>query len=278
MHLLPLFFHSLGHLPHVHSLADIASAVRDVSIGQQLNALWHGLLQNMSDLFHGDRLGQWWGGMVHRLDGLWMASRTSLHHVGERIEALTGTVAGVVASTDVWQVGLYWLLLVVMLAGVVGSFVPALPGITLVLLAVVIWGLVVGFSGMLLSLVVAIAAVILCLAIDNLAGLLSAQKVGASRWGQIGAIVGMILGFFGLLPALPVGGPLLGIIFGTVLGAFVGEFLHRHDLVLGARIKQSAKVGIAIVVGNLVGNLLQGVVALVTLIVFVLNTWGMVYG
>ena len=185
------------------------------------------------------------------------------------------------ASTGLWQVGLYWLVLMLMGAGVVGSFVPALPGITLVLLAMVIWGLAAGFSGMMLSLVVAIAAFILCLIIDNLAGILSAQKVGASRWGQIGAIIGMVMGFVGLLPALPIGGPLgplLGIILGTVLGAFVGEFLHRHDLTFGDRVKQAAKVGLAIVVGTLVGNLLQGVVALITLVIFVINTWGMVYG
>ena len=265
----------------VHRLNDLWAGIRTLlhSVffqGDRLGHLWSGLAHRLNDLWAG--LGHRWSGFVHRLDDLWAVSRTYLNHLGKSIESLTGTIAGFVASAELWQVGLYWLLLVVMLAGVVGSFVPALPGITLVLLAILIWGIAVGFTGMVLSLVVAIVAFFLCLAIDNLAGLLSAQKVGASRWGQIGAIIGMILGFFGLLPALPVGGPLLGIIFGTVLGAFVGEFLHRHDLTLGARIKQSAKVGIAIVVGNLVGNLLQGVVALITLIVFVLNTWGMVYG
>ena len=275
MHLLPSLPHSLNHFPLLHeSLAEVISAADALSHGQATQSLWH----EVSSFFQGDRFGHLWSNLIHRTDQVWLASRSSLHHLGEGIEAFTRTVAGFVASTALWQVGLYWLLLLMMLAGVVGSFVPALPGITLVLLAVVIWGIVVGFSGMVLSLVVAIAALVLCLAIDNLAGLLSAQKVGASRWGQIGAIIGMIMGFFGLLPALPIGGPLLGIIFGTVLGAFIGEFLHRHDLDLGPRIKQSAKVGIAIVVGNLVGNLLQGVVALITLIIFVLNTWGMVYG
>lgn len=286
MHLLPFLLHFLGHFSHhhspfLHALADMAPTVDDVSFGQRLHGLTkpvQGILQGISDFFQGDRLGHLWSGFAHRLDELWVVSRTYLQHVGEGIESFTGTIVGFVASAELWQVGLYWVLLVVMLAGVVGSFVPALPGITLVLLAILIWGIVVGFSGLLLSLVVAIAAFILCLAIDNLAGLLSAQKVGASRWGQIGAIIGMIMGFFGLLSFLPVGGPLWGIIFGTVLGAFVGEFLHRHDLKLGARIQQSAKVGIAIVVGTLVGNLLQGVVALFTFIVFVWNTWGMVYG
>ncbi|NET11207.1 MAG: DUF456 family protein [Merismopedia sp. SIO2A8] len=164
-----------------------------------------------------------------------------------------------------------------MAAGVIGSFIPALPGVALVLLAVIMWGVATGFSGITLPLLVAIAAFILSIVVDNLAGLIGAQKVGASRWGQIGAIIGMGLGFFGLIPALPVGGPILGIIFGTVLGAFVGEFLHRRDLELTPRAKQAFKVGIAIVVGNLVGNLLQGILALITLIVFIANTWSTLY-
>ncbi|MEM9213506.1 MAG: DUF456 family protein [Cyanobacteria bacterium P01_F01_bin.150] len=291
MHLLPLFLHSLIfslHVPiiHLQSFAEVALTASDLSLSQWLyshlveffQGISQGISQSLLTLVQGDLLHSLWSGFIHRLDELWITGQASLHHFGKGIADFTGTVTGFVASTALWQLGLYWLLLVLMFAGVVGSFVPALPGITLVLLAIVIWGIAVGFSGIVLSLVVAIAAFVLCLAIDNLAGILSAQKVGASRWGQIGAIIGMFMGFFGFLPALPVGGPLLGIIFGTVLGAFIGEFLHRHNLALGERVKQAAKVGIAIVVGNLVGNLLQGIVALITLIVFVFNTWGMVYG
>jgi uncharacterized protein YqgC (DUF456 family) len=83
----------------------------------------------------------------------------------------------------------------------------------------------------------------------------------------------MFLGLFGLLPFLPTGIPLLGLLLGTVLGAFVGEFLHRRELKLLQRIKQSAKVGLAIVVGTLVGNFLQGILALGSLVVFLVTTW-----
>jgi len=77
----------------------------------------------------------------------------------------------------------------------------------------------------------------------------------------------------GLLPLLPTGIPLLGLLVGTVVGAFIGEFLHRRELALWPRAQQSAKVGLAIVVGTLVGNLLQGLLALITLIVFMVTAW-----
>lgn len=181
-------------------------------------------------------------------------------------------------SPALWQPIIYWLLLLVMLLGVAGSFIPALPGITLVLGAIIVWGLIKGFAGLAWALGVAIAALIFSIAIDYLAGIIGAQRVGASRWGQIGAVVGMLLGLFGLLPALPFGGPIFGIIFGTVLGAFVGEFLHRGELDLPKRIQQSFKVGIAIVVGNLVGNLLQGMLALLATVFFIVTTWSSVFG
>ena len=176
-----------------------------------------------------------------------------------------------------WQPVLYGGLLLVMLVGVVGAVLPALPGISLVLGAVIAWGFVAGFSSLKWALGVAVITTVLSVSIDYLAGVLGAQRVGASSWGQIGAFVGMFLGLFGLLPLLPTGIPLLGLILGTVIGAFIGEFLHRRDLKLNARMIQSGRVGLAIVVGTLVGNILQGILALIAFVVFVATTWQSVW-
>ena len=113
---------------------------------------------------------------------------------------------------------------------------------------------------------VAIVVLISSIGIDFLASYWGAKKAGASNWGQVGAIVGLFLGFFGLLPALPFGGPLLGILIGPLLGAIVGEFIYCKD------IKIAAKAGIGIVVGSLVGNLIQGVLAIAVVAVFLLTT------
>ncbi len=222
-------------------------------------------------------LSQGWQQFLARLTQALLAvwQWLSLHgtQLSLAVTSWLGQTNTLLTSQALWLPVLYWILVLVMLIGVIGAVIPALPGMTLVLGAMVVWGFVVGFKSLALALGVAIAALVLSLAIDYLAGVLGAQRAGASRWGQIGAVIGMLLGLFGLLPFLPTGIPLLGLLLGTVVGAFVGEYLHRGNLQFLPRVKQSFKVGVAIVVGTLIGNLLQGLLALISVIVFLVTTW-----
>jgi uncharacterized protein len=170
----------------------------------------------------------------------------------------------------------YWLLIAVMLLGVVGAFIPAIPGPSLIVGAVVAAGFIYGWPQVTIPLVVSIIVLALCFAIEYLAGVLGGQKAGASHWGQVGAMIGLGLGFFGMLPALPVGGPLLGIFFGPFIGAVVGEIIYlMRDESLSAldRLQRSLKAGIGIVAGSLVGLVMQGLLSLGALIVFLFNTY-----
>lgn len=167
---------------------------------------------------------------------------------------------------------LYWLLIAVMGVGIVGAVVPGIPGTILILAAIVAWGMISGFAGLGVPLIVAIVALVANMGIDFLAAYLGAKQAGASRWGQIGAIVGLLLGVFGLLPALPFGGPLLGLLLGPLLGAIMGEYLYRKDIRLAVR------AGLGIVVGSLIGNLIQGLLAIVVVVVFLITTWSQVMG
>lgn len=167
---------------------------------------------------------------------------------------------------------LYWLLVAVMGIGIVGAVVPGIPGTILILAAIVIWGVVHGFAGLEIPLIVATVAFLGNMGIDFLAAYLGAKQAGASKWGQIGAIIGLLLGVFGLLPVLPFGGPLLGLLLGPLLGAIIGEFLYRHDWRLAIR------AGFGIVVGSLIGNLIQGLLAVVVVVVFLVTTWPQVMG
>jgi uncharacterized protein len=177
-------------------------------------------------------------------------------------------------QTVVWVTALqndtiiiYWLLVAVMVVGVIGSVVPALPGVALIIIAIIVWGAINGFATVAVSLGVAIAVFLLGIGVDFLATFWGAKKAGASRWGQIGAIVGLIAGVLGFLPALPVGGPILGLLIGPFLGAFIGELLHRRKPIY------ALKAAVGVVVSTLVGNLIQGLMALATLIVFLVTTW-----
>lgn len=167
---------------------------------------------------------------------------------------------------------LYWSLVALMVVGVIGALVPGIPGSSLIVIAILIWGATQGFAGLGIPLFVAIAVLLLSVGVDILAAQLGAKQAGASRWGQIGAVVGLLLGFFGLLPALPFGGPLLGILIGPILGAVIGELLYRRDL------NVAIKAAFGIVVGSLIGNLIQTLLAIAAVVAFLVSTFPPVTG
>jgi uncharacterized protein len=171
---------------------------------------------------------------------------------------------------------IYWLLVATILLGVVGAFIPAIPGPSLIVGAVIIAGFVYGWPQVQVALVVALVVLALCFAIEYLAGILGGQKAGASHWGQIGSMVGLGLGVFGLLPALPLGGPLIGIFLGPFIGAVAGEMLYLQketDVPGIERLQKALKAGIGIVVGSVVGLLMQGLLSLFALAVFLSTTF-----
>lgn len=164
----------------------------------------------------------------------------------------------------------YWLITVVMGFGVIGAFLPGIPGMTIILAAVILWGLIQGFNTIAIALAVTVSIWVLSFAIDFLATFWGMKKAGASKWGQIGAIVGMIAGFLGLLPTIPLGGPLgplVGIFIGPLLGAMIGEYLYCRKL------KKAFKAAIGVLVSTLVGNMIQGFLAITAMAVFLATTF-----
>ncbi|MGD1896996.1 MAG: DUF456 domain-containing protein [Phormidesmis sp.] len=168
---------------------------------------------------------------------------------------------------------LYVVLVLLMLVGLVGAFVPALPGVGLIAVAIAVWTFASPVAVSKTALIAGIIAFVLSTGISYAATYLGAKKVGASNWGQIGSVIGLVVGFLGLLPALPIGGPLLGILVGTMLGAFIGEFLYRKELAFSERLQLSGKVSLAVVVSSLIGTLLEGLLALIAVVIFLFTTW-----
>lgn len=170
-------------------------------------------------------------------------------------------------------IALYWILVAVMVLGALGELIPGMPGASLILLSILIWSVATNFTGLGWPIIVVFALLVLSAAVEFLAAYWGAKQAGASRWGQFGAIIGLVAGVVGLLPALPVGGPLLGIFFGPFVGAFIGEYLYRKDLQGGDRVRTAFKASVGTVLGSLVGNIIDGLLALLAVIVFVLTTY-----
>lgn len=136
-----------------------------------------------------------------------------------------------------------WILCVVLiLVGLAGVVLPALPGTVFVLAGIVLGAWIDGFARVgpgMLALIATLAA--LAWAADYAAGLIGAQRVGASRAALIGAALGTVAGLF-------MG--LVGVFFMPIVGASLGEWWARRDR--RRAVSVGASTGLGIVLGVLV--------------------------
>jgi uncharacterized protein len=135
-----------------------------------------------------------------------------------------------------------WILAVIMVAlGIAGSVLPALPGVPLVFGGLVLAAWADDFQRVgPLPLVVLGLLVLVSFAIDFLATVLGAKRVGATKLALLGAAVGTVVGVFLGLP---------GLILGPFVGAVLGE-LASHG-----KVEQAARAGVATWIGLLFGTL-----------------------
>jgi uncharacterized protein YqgC (DUF456 family) len=147
------------------------------------------------------------------------------------------------------------LALALMAVGLVGTVVPALPGIVLVFGGVLVYAVATGFEVVNwghVALFGALTAV--ALGLDLVANLVGARLCGASRWGILGAVIGVVVGLF-------VGGP-VGLVLGPLVGAVALEALSGRPLGLAVR------SGFGVLVGYVLGTAAELVLALVIVISF----------
>ena len=150
---------------------------------------------------------------------------------------------------------IWWLAVAVMAVGLVGTVVPALPGIVLVFAGVLLYAVVTGFAVVGVGHLVAFGALTaLAMALDLLANLLGARAFGASRWGIIGAALGIFVG-------LVLGGP-LGLIVGPLVGAVALEALSGQPL------RRALSSGVGALLGYVLGTAAELALALVIVISF----------
>jgi len=171
----------------------------------------------------------------------------------------------------------WWAALLIQALAIPGTLLPVLPGLALLPLGALEWCLATGFATGWPTLVFAGVLLLLGWGADALGLVLGAARMQATRWAYIGSGIGLLVGLLGLLPALPVGGPLLGALLGPLLGASVGELLSAPTS-LGPfgllRLKRSLLVGLAVVAGMLVSRFAQFLLSLVGVLGFVLLSTG----
>lgn len=104
------------------------------------------------------------------------------------------------------------------LAGIAGSILPVLPGPPLAWVGLLLLHLtrMVQFSTRMLVITAVITGLLMVL--DLYLPIWTTRRFGGSKWGQRGAALGMIVGFFW--------GP-WGIVLGPLAGAFLGEICYQ---------------------------------------------------
>jgi uncharacterized protein len=168
---------------------------------------------------------------------------------------------------------IWWGALLIQLLAIPGTLLPVLPGLALLPLGAGLWLWAVGWSAGWPAFVLACLLLALGWGADALGLVLGPARLQATRWAYIGAGLGLLVGLLGLLPALPVGGPLLGALVGPLLGACLGELVSAPTSLgpLGLlRLRRSLLVGLAVVAGMLVSRVAQMLLALVGVLGFLL--------
>lgn len=145
------------------------------------------------------------------------------------------------------------------LLGLAGTVLPVLPGTLLVWGGMVLGAWIDDFTRVSMGTVVFLSVVaVLAWLLDFVAGLMGAQRVGASKQALVGAAVGTVLGvFMGLV----------GVLFMPLVGAAVGEYMAQKSQ------GRPLKVGVATWVGMMLGMVAKVVLSFVMVGVFLGALW-----
>lgn len=154
------------------------------------------------------------------------------------------------------EITLLWVLCVALIVlGLAGTVLPLLPGTVLVWGGIVLGAWIEDFARVGTTTVVVVSVLAaLAWALEYVAGLMGAQKAGASKQALLGAAVGTVVGLF-------MG--LVGVLFMPLVGAAIGEYVARKDQ------GRAVKVGVATWVGIMVGLIAKVVLAFIMVGIFV---------
>ncbi|HSW57563.1 MAG TPA: DUF456 domain-containing protein [Dehalococcoidales bacterium] len=143
-----------------------------------------------------------------------------------------------------------------MLAGLAGIILPFIPGVPLAWLGLFIYAIGTGFERIsIFTTVVFFILTLLTLVLDLISPMLGAKKYRASKWGIIGATLGLPAGILFL--------GFWGIILGPFIGALLGELISRRKGSL------AFKSAFGTVIGFLAGTLVKIVIVLIMMGFFI---------
>ena len=156
---------------------------------------------------------------------------------------------------------LFLLILSAMLiiSGIIGSFIPILPGPLTSWFGLFSLNLIstVEIDKTLLIITFIIALIIFVL--DSLIPIYGSKYFGATKYGILGASIGLLIGIITPIP--------FGILIGPILGALIGELLFNNDL------KKSIKSSIGVLIGFLASTFIKFITSVIYLMIYLVQLW-----
>ena len=138
--------------------------------------------------------------------------------------------------------------------GAAGTVLPVVPGAILVFGGIVLAAWIDDFARIPPWLLVILGVLtVMAWAVDYVAAVLGAKRVGASRLALVGAAAGMVAGIFS---------GLWGLLFMPLLGAAIGEYAAQRDAL------RAGKVGFATWIGLLLGSAAKVAIVLTMIGIF----------
>lgn len=145
---------------------------------------------------------------------------------------------------------------ILLFAGLVGTVLPFIPGVPVAWIGLFVYSYQTGFEYIpLWVMLVFLGLAVIAELLDFIAPLWGARKYKASKYGILGAGLGLVVGILGLGP--------IGIIVGPIGGAFLGEIIS------GKKSSQAFSSAFGAVVGFLAGVLIKIVIILIMVGVFI---------
>lgn len=139
---------------------------------------------------------------------------------------------------------------VLMVVGLIGVFLPVLPGIPLAWLGLFIYAIGTGFERISIpTVIILFVLMVLIMLIDFLAPMLGAKKFRGSKYGILGAFIGLIVGIiaFGF--------------WGIIIGPFIGAF--GFELIAKRQPKDAFGPAVGTFVGFVAGTLMKAIFILI---------------
>jgi len=156
----------------------------------------------------------------------------------------------------IWQFILWFVVIALFLIGLAGTILPTLPGNLLIFGGALVYGIFTEFEEVTFWVLAALLGISIgAQVLDYAAEAYGAKRLGATKYGIWGGIIGGILGFM----TLNIVGLVLGIFLGTVMPEiFVG----------GRDLKGALRIGGGSLLGFFGGTLMKFVLGLISIGIF----------